>query len=435
MQFLSVRLRIVLMIIIWLVSALALVIWLGGARVTRVTVAGGPAGSESLALTTAMAQAINTADLSFKMMVFETGGSTENLRLLEAGRIDMGSLQADTRTSDAVLGVATLYADAYHLIVRGDAGIASFADLPGKRVAIPPVTSGQYSSFWFLVDHYRIDRSSIKALPMSEEAANFAMEQGQVDAVFRVRAPGNSAIRELIGDKNLRLVAMTQSEALALKQPAISSGVIPMGSYRGYPALPEADLATSVIDRLLVVRSGLSSELVYKITKAIYDYRSDTLESSNLAGLIGPLPEDAASVIPAHPGARAYYDREKPGFVQQNARLVSTSLYVVVILFSALLALRSHWVRSRRLHMHGYNQRLMEIASGARTDADVKLLQQRKLELMDILAEVVADLERQQVNQDEFEHFSFTWQAVDTLVRDRQNQLPSPFGELAGAAV
>jgi hypothetical protein len=38
---------------------------------------------------------------------------------------------------------------------------------------------------------------------------------------------------------------------------------------------------------------------------------------------------------------------------------------------------------------------------------------------MDILEEVVGDLERERVSQDEFEHFSFTWQAVDALVRDR----------------
>jgi hypothetical protein len=38
---------------------------------------------------------------------------------------------------------------------------------------------------------------------------------------------------------------------------------------------------------------------------------------------------------------------------------------------------------------------------------------------MDMLGEVVRDLEGQRVSQDEFEHFSFTWQAVDALVRDR----------------
>ena len=419
MQLLSSRLRILLMVIIWLVAMVALVLWLGGSRLARVTIAGGPAGSETLALTQAIADALNEAEIGVRVMVFETGGSGENLRLLENGRIDMGTLQADTPASDSVLGVTTLYSDAYHLIARDEAAILSFADLPGHRVAIPPVTSGQYASFWFLAEHYGIQREQLNAQPMAEDAANFAMERGQVDAVFRVRAPGNDAIRELIGDKNLHLVPIGQSEALALKQPAIAPGVIPLGSYRGYPALPRVDLNTAVVERLLVVRADLDANLVYKLTRAIYQLRPEILESSTLAGFIGPLPDDSESVVTSHPGARSYYDREKPGFMQQNARLVSAFLYMAAIVFSAMLGLRTYWVRSRRLRMHTFNKRLMEIAAGARRESGIDQLLQRKHQLMDMLEEVVGDLEREKVSQEEFEHFSFTWQAVDALVRDR----------------
>jgi TRAP transporter TAXI family solute receptor len=236
------------MIVVWVVALFALALWLSGTRLPRVTVAGGPAGSETLILTQAIADAVNEAGIGVRMLVFETGGSGENLRLMDSGRIDMGTIQADTPATDGVQGVTTLYSDAYHLIVRDDLGIESFSDLPGHRVAIPPRTSGQFNSFWFLADHYGIDRDVLNALPMSEEAANFAMERGQVDVVFRVRAPGNPAIRELIGDKNLVLVPIGQSEALALKQPAIDSGVIPLGSYRGSPALPADNLDTAVVE-------------------------------------------------------------------------------------------------------------------------------------------------------------------------------------------
>ncbi|MEH6637003.1 MAG: TAXI family TRAP transporter solute-binding subunit [Halioglobus sp.] len=415
------RIRILLMIILWLVAMVALVLWLGQSRLVRVTVAGGPANSETFALATAIADALNDAELGFQMIVFETGGSRENLRLLDSRRIDMGTIQADTPASDGVLGVTTLYNDAYHLIARDDTGIQSFADLPGHRIAIPPITSGQFNSFWFIADHYGISRDRLNALPMSEDAANFAMERGQVDAVFRVRAPGNAAISELIGDKSLHLVPIDQSEALALKQPAIAPGIIPLGSYRGYPALPKLDLQTAVVNRLLVVRSDMDPNLVYTLTRAIYEQRSKILEASKLAGFIGPLPDDSESVITAHPGARAYYDREKPGFMQENARLVSALLYVIAILSSALFALRSYWQRSRRMRMHTFNQRLMKIAAVARHESGINELLERKHQLMDMLEEVVGDLNREKVSQEEFEHFSFTWQAVDALVRDRMH--------------
>jgi hypothetical protein len=105
--------------------------------------------------------------------------------------------------------------------------------------------------------------------------------------------------------------------------------------------------------------------------------------------------------------------------MEQNARLVSALLYVIAIVFSALLALRAHWVRSRRMRMHIFNRRLMEISAGARRESEADELLRRKHQLMDMLEEVVGDLEREKVNQEEFEHFSFTWQAVDALVRDR----------------
>lgn len=407
------------MVVVWLIALTALLLWLGGAREQRIALAGGPEGSETLALTEAIAEVLNEKKLGFRIVVYETGGSHQNLQLLEEKRVDLGTLQGDTPASDRIAGVTTLYQDAYHLIVNDESGIEDFADMPGHRVAIPPASSGQFNSFWFLAEHYGIADELPDALPMSEEAANFAMEQGQVDAVFRVRAPGNDAIRELIGDKTLHLVPVEQSEALALKQPAIAPGVIPRGSYRGSPPLPDGSLDTAVVDRLLIARSDLGEGLVYKITRAIYENRSEILDRSLLAGFIGPLPDDSVSVINAHPGARAYFDREKPGLLQQNARLVSAILYMVAIVFSALLALRTHWVRSRRLRMHDFNRRLMELAGTVRRESGTERLLEHKHQLMDILEEVVGDLEREKVSQEEFEHFSFTWQAVDALVRDR----------------
>jgi hypothetical protein len=49
-----------------------------------------------------------------------------------------------------------------------------------------------------------------------------------------------------------------------------------------------------------------------------------------------------------------------------------------------------------------------------------------KNHLINILGEVVSDLDQEKVSQEEFEHFSFTWQAVDALVRDQMLMLTLP---------
>ena len=358
-------------------------------------------------------------------------GGGENMDLLASGQIDIAAVQADAKIPEQALGIARLYPDAYHLVVNAESGIAHFSQLRGKRVAIPPAASAQNASFWFLADHYRLSEDVLSALPMSAEAANFAMLHNQVDAVFRVRAPGNRRIRELIGDHTMQIVPIEQSQALSLKQPALAAGYIPRGSYRGYPPLPEEDLPTAVLDRLLVASRELDAATAYRFTRDLFDARSEIMSRYPLGGFISALDADANSALPAHPGARQYFDREKPGLLAQNARLASAGLYLVVLMFSGLIALRSRWLKARRLRMGDFNARLMKIAEGARDNHDLRALVNYKNALMDILGEVVSDLDQEKVSQEEFEHFSFTWQAVDALVRDQLMLLSLPDESLA----
>jgi len=413
------RARFILVAVLWVTLLSLGVAWFRGTRPIRIAIAAGPGYSETFELASAISTVLREAIPNLRVEVYETGGSTDNLRLIREGRVDLATVQADARVSDQVQGVVSLYHDAYQLIVREDTHILSFSDLAGRRIAIAPTNSGQNRSFWFVADHFGLGADDLIALPMSEDAANFAMIHGQVDAVFRVRTPGNPAIRDLVGDHSFRLIAIPQSAALGLKHPSIAPGVIPVGSYRGHPSLPPQDLPTAVVERLLVARAGLNPNVVQQLTRVLFEWRANLVSESKLAGFIRPLGGDEASSFPIHPGARSYYDREKPGFVQTNARTLSGVLYVVAILTSAGLALRARLLRAKRVRMGDYNLELMQVAEQARRCSDPEKLHALKDRLIDMLHEVVKDLDRERVTQDEFEHFSFTWQAVDTLVRDR----------------
>ena len=415
----SMRVRLLLVVTLWVVTVLALAFWLGEREQQVITIGAGPASSEGFQLMSSIADVINDMDKGFTVSVFETGGTVENMELLELGQLDMGTAQADAVLPEEALGVAVLYSDAYHLVVNAASGITHVSDLRGHRIGIPPVSSAQDVSFWLLAEHYGLGKDQFTALPMSASAANFAMEQEQIDAVFRVRAPGNRRIRELIGDKTMELVPIRQAAALSLKQPALSAGSIPQGSYRGYPTLPADDLPTAVLNRLLVASAELPAPLVYHFTRSVFEARSEIASRAPLAGFIAPLMDDASSPVATHPGARQYFDREKPGVMQQNAKLVSALLYGIVILFTGAFALRSRWQNARRVRMGKFNKRLMGIAQQARATVHEERLQEFKNQLMNMLEEVIEGLDQEKVNQAEFEHFSFTWQAVDALVRDQ----------------
>lgn len=420
------RARFILVAVVWMTLLTIGLVWLVSKRPVRITIAGGPANSETFDLALAISTVLREAVPNLRVDVFETGGSSENVRLIEDGRVDLATVQADVPVSDRVQGVVSLYHDAYQLIVGGDTGIESFADLFGHRVAIAPTNSGQNRSFWFVAEHFGLGPDDLNALPMSEDAANFAMIHGQVDAVFRVRTAGNPAIRNLVGDHSFQLVPIPHSAALGLRHPSISSGVIPVGAYRGHPAIPPHDLATAVLERILVARAGLDADVVQNVTRVLFEWRANLASESQLAGFIRPLGRDDTLAFPIHIGAQRYYDREKPGFFKENARTLSGVLYVVAILTSAGFALRARLLRARRVRMGDYNLKLMDIAEHARRSGSVDELRGLKDRLIDILREVVRDLDGERVTQEEFEHFSFTWQAVDTLVRDRLALQPPP---------
>jgi TRAP transporter TAXI family solute receptor len=372
----------------------------------------------------AIARVIETTYPRVQVDVYETQGSGENTRLVESGRVDLAAIQSDTEITQDVRVVATLFADAYQLVVTKDSDIHSFADLAGSRIAIPPADSGQNRSFWFVATHYGLDPDELNALAMSDEAANFAMQQGQVDAVFRVRAPGNKLVRDLVRDSaNMRLVSIDQPAALALKRPTIGAGMIPRGSYRGSPPLPVNDLQTAVVNRILIARKDLDDKLVYRLTELLFEQRAALVRHSNLAGFIRPLDFAGQIAIPVHEGAQRYYDREKPSLLQENSRIASAVLYIAALLTSLVVALRARIKKVQRVRVSDYNMELLTMADQARNATAADALKPVAERLLEILRIMVRDLDAERVTKDEFDHFSFTWQAVDTLVRDRRAEL------------
>jgi TRAP transporter TAXI family solute receptor len=420
------RIRYIVVGIVWVATLTAVLAWFLAGQQARLAIAAGPGNSESFRLATAIAAVFNRSNPNILVDVFETGGSGENVRLLESGHVDFATIQADTPLNENVSAVASLYHDAYQLIVNDSTAIRDFSDLAGHRVAIAPVGSGQNQSFWFVAGHYGVTEASLVALPMAEEAADFAMTMGQVDAVFRVRAPGNPSIRDLVEDHDMHFVPIRQAEALSLRRPTIVPGIIPVGSYRGSPPLPDSDLPTAVLERILVARTGLDDQTVYSMMRTLFEHQSELVAQDNLAGFIRAIEDDGQISIPLHPGARRYYEREKPGFWQQNTRLMASLLYVVAILTSAGFAMRSRFMRRRKVRVSDYNMQLMSIAEEARDCVSPKALYKLRDRLVQMLQHIVRDLDKDMVSQEEFEHFSFTWQAVDTVVRDRLSMALAP---------
>ncbi|UCC72188.1 MAG: TAXI family TRAP transporter solute-binding subunit [Gemmatimonadota bacterium] len=401
----------------FVVLAMLTVHWRFDQRQERVlTIAAGPTDGEAFLLARAIAEVTHRYNSRIRIELLETQGSGQNMTLVENGQVDLATVHSDNRTAPTARLIAPLYPDAFQLIVTQSSAIESVADLRGHKVALPPRGSGQYDSFWFLSEHYDLTPSDLVALPMSAQAAAFALEVGAVDAVFRVRAPGNPIIRGLIERIPTRLVPIDQGAAMRLRQPALETGIIPKGSYRGHPPLPEADLPTADVPRLLIASSELDHGVANTITSTLFERRRDLVAITPLAGFISAPDRATGIFMPLHPGAQRYYDREKPSFFQENAEPIALVFSFFVLLGSGLLRLTS---QKRKSRLDNYNRELLAVWHLAAETADREQLLRHRDTLMTVLGKVVDDAEEGRITAEGFNIFSFTWESVYESIRDR----------------
>ncbi len=377
-------------------------------------VAAGARTSEGFQLAQAIAEVVNRHHPDLTLEVIETGGSLDNAGLLDQGYADLALFQADAAVTKQARLVAILYPDAYQLIVRRSAEIKGVADLRGKTIALPSSGSAQFTSFWYLAAHYGLIDGDLNGLPMSNRAAEWALITDAVDAAFRVRAPGDVTVRHLVENADITLVPIEQAPAMHLRKSSINPGTIPKGSYRGEPPLPQQDLVTASVDRLLVANADLSRSIVYTIATVLFERRRELSELSTLASQIRLPDTGAGTTLPLHDGAAQYFDREKPGFWSEQADFLRTMLSLMAIFASMFFGFRN-WFHSRQKdRADAYNKDLIELFTSARSGEHEP--DYYREQLGDILVRVVDDLDNDRLSSDGFDEFSFTWQAVSQFL-------------------
>lgn len=394
-------------------------------EVTELVIGAGSKKGEAYKFAQAIAEVTSRHYPNVHVTVQATAGSKENMDLLEAGQIDLATVQADVEAVPSARIISNLYPDMFQLIVRKDAGINSFQDLKGKKMALPSKGGGQWISFWFTANHYGIFESDIKNIALSSTAAVDAIINGEIDAIFKVRAPRNQTIMNIINSCPSKLIPITQASAMKIKQPSLSVGEIPKGAYSGNPLIPKEDLPTIAVNRLLIGNKKADKEAVQLITRILFERRLELLKITPLAGFISQPNWDAGTFIPIHDGAIAFFDREKPSYFVENADFVALILSVLVMLGSTLLGLRNKVSGSQKNLADEHTLKLVSIMDSIKNEEhiDTDFLVRQKNELQTMLSDVIHELDKDAITAEGFQFFSFTWDKVYDLIREKENEL------------
>ena len=251
--------------------------------VATLRIGAGPKGTDLFELVEAIARVAESKTRALKVVAVATEGSDSNLDLLEHGKLELAAVPADALTQPGLTLVASLFPDAYHLIVASSSGILKVENLPGKRLAIPPVGTSENRAFWYLISQYSVPPESFATRPMPADDAIKALRANAVDGVFLLRAPGDRRLRWLADAKSVRIIAIDQSAALLMRRPALSAQILFRGSYAGAPAVPASDVPTVAAERLLLARAGLALEPIRLLTSVLFDNKRELNTQSRRA--------------------------------------------------------------------------------------------------------------------------------------------------------
>ncbi|MDX2096391.1 MAG: TAXI family TRAP transporter solute-binding subunit, partial [Leptolyngbyaceae cyanobacterium bins.59] len=320
--------------------------------------------------------------------------------------------------------VSYLFPDMFQLIVTERSGIRQVADLRGKRVGVPPKGGGQYKSFLFLAEHYGLNSQDPLYTAMPDDLLNEAFRTNRVDAVFRVRAPGNDQVRELVEKYRGRLVGIEQGSAMKLKQSALDPASIPKGAYQGTPPIPATDLPTVAVQRLLLANQTLEPEVVQKITAILYERRQDLVKTMPLASYITQPTIGSGTGLPIHPGAQTFYDRDKPPFYQENADFLGLILSLSLLTWSSLSWLKSRFLQGQKDEADEYIERVVYLMNAEKNP-------ETRRELRMVLSDAVQALVDEKISLDSFQSFRVVWQIAMDEIRDQESN-PNVSAPVAG---
>src|SRR5438105_3394320 len=253
-----------------------------------------------------------------KVSVQATKASAENLNLLQAGRGELAFTLGDA-LSDAWKGneeagfkaplkkfrpVARNYQNHIQPVGNGDFGIQTLAGLQGKRISVGAPKSGTELNARAILKaagmSYK-DFAKVEYLPFGESVE--LMKNRQLDATLQSAGLGVSSLRDLSTSMKIVVVPIPADVVQKVGDAAYQPAVIPAHTYEGQ----NADVPAVAVQNFLVTTDAVPDDVVYKMTKALFE-NLDTLVASHTAAKEIKRHNAAKNPpAPLHPGAARYY--------------------------------------------------------------------------------------------------------------------------------
>jgi TRAP transporter TAXI family solute receptor len=268
----------------------------------------------------------------------ESKGFVHNVRMLQNDQAQFAILQAmfghfartgtgtfaDEQPDDSIRAIAMLWRDADHFVIDKDyqktGTIADLSQMQGMPVSMGVDGPGPIESNRLLLSHLGIDvDSSFSLTHLNYVQSSEALARGEIKAMSTPIRPPAPHVEKLLSKSGGRhtLLSFTDEQiaradgGLGLWTPY----VIPAATYPGQTE----DIQTVAKSNLLVVRADVDEEVVYQVTKSVFE-NLDFLRTIHDAVYETSLDRALVGVpMPLHPGALRYF--QEVGLLGPDANL------------------------------------------------------------------------------------------------------------------
>ncbi len=265
----------------------------------------------------AYAATINEIDVTLSVRPTNTKGSTENVPLLEAGKLDTGQVTGEV-FYEAISGIGraradlriinAMYSNSGMFIVRADSPHKIIADLKGKPIAWGAAGSGFIVLARYVMDGLGLDMNKDFQPKLLDKAADgpAMVLDGRAAALWGggVGWPGFNAVAS--GGAGARFIAPDagEIERITAKYTFIKPITLPADSY------PRQSVPVATVGSwsFVLARPTLPDDVAYRLASALHTgasalgARLEQARESTLANTLAAAPR----VELIHPGVQKY---------------------------------------------------------------------------------------------------------------------------------
>lgn len=267
----------------------------------------------------AIAQTLNAhkGSINWKVQAKGTKGSQANIRGLDSGTLELALSnsaisyfavrgESDWDKSYSIRTVVTMAPNVAMFVTKSDSGIKSIADLKGKRVVVGPAGAGFEMFVGPILEEHGVTFDDFTKLNAPMGPAVDLLGDGDADAAFLGGAVPAAAISQAASSFDINFIPFDPAvrETLIKKYPFFNPAVVPADTYPGQ----EEDYAGLNVGSMHVITSAsVDEDLVYQITKSIWENRTDIAAKHGAGKAINPKNAARYTGTDFHPGAIKFY--------------------------------------------------------------------------------------------------------------------------------